>query len=105
MVAGLLGRSLVRHRALDLGFDPAGLVIARANVSALGHDAAQSYAYHADTMAGVRALPGVAQVTAASVVPLGTNDERRGVTIDGYTPPDGQPIRWPTTSCGRATSR
>ena len=63
----------------------------------------QSYAYHEDTMAGVRALPGVAQATAAGV-PLGGNDEHRGMTIDGYTPPDGEPIRCPTTSCGRATS-
>ena len=44
-------------------------------------------------MARVRALPGATQVTAASVVPLGPNDERRGVTIDGYTPPgDGAPL-------------
>jgi len=95
VLAGLLGQSLAAAGRADLGFDPSGLVIARANVSALGHDAAQSYAYHVDTMARVRALPGAAQATAASVVPLGTNDERRGVTIDGYTPPDDQPISLP----------
>ena len=88
-LAGLLGQSVVTAGRFDVGFDRHGLVIATANVSALGHDDAQSHAYHAETMARVRALPGAEQVTAASVVPLGTNDERRGVTIDGYVPPDG----------------
>ena len=95
VLAGLLGQSLAAAGRADLGFDPSGLVIARANVSALGHDDARSYVYHVDTMARVRALPGAAQATAASVVPLGTNDERRVVTIDGYTPPDDQPISLP----------
>ncbi len=96
VLAGLLGQSVATARRFDVGFDRAGLVIARANVSALGHDEAQSYQYHAATMARVRALPGATQVTAASVVPLGPNDERRGVTIDGYTPPgDGAPLSMP----------
>ena len=95
VLAGLLGQSLAAAGRAHLGFDPAGLVIARANVSALGHDDPQSYAYHAQTMARVRALPGATQATAASVVPLGNNDERRGVTIDGYTPPDGQTLSLP----------
>lgn len=86
-VSALLGRSVTAARGFDVGFDRAGLLVATANVSALGHDDAQSYAYHADTMARLRALPGATQVTAASVVPLGHNDERRGVRIDGYAAP------------------
>jgi putative ABC transport system permease protein len=91
VLAGLLGQSVATARRFDLGFDRSGLVIATANVSALGHDEAQSYQYHAATLARVRALPGAAQVTAASVVPLGGNDERRGVVIEGYTPPGDAP--------------
>ncbi|MEP7116011.1 MAG: ABC transporter permease [Acidobacteriota bacterium] len=86
-LAGLLGQSVSTARGFDLGFDKTGLVLATANVSALGHDAAQSYAYHVEVIARVRALPGATEVTAAAVVPLDDNDERRGVTIDGYTPP------------------
>ena len=85
-LAALLGQSLVSARWSDVGFDRRGLVIATANVSALGHDAVESYAYHTDAMARIRALPGADEVTAASVVPLGNNDEREGITIDGYTP-------------------
>ncbi len=39
VLAGLLGQSVATARRFDVGFDRAGLVIARANVSALGHDA------------------------------------------------------------------
>ncbi len=88
-LATLLGRSVSESTWFDLGFDPARLVVATANTSALGLDQAQSFAYHDDTMRRVRALPGVGAVSAASVVPLGGNDEQRGIAIDGYTPPGG----------------
>ena len=88
-VAGLLGQSVRGLQRVDLGFDSRGLVLATASVSALGHDDLQSHAFHVDAMTRMRALPGAAAVTAAATVPLGDNDERRGVIIDGYTPPDG----------------
>lgn len=86
-VAGLLGRSVSQSTWFDIGFDPSRLVVATANTSGLGVDDAASYAYHTETMTRVRALAGVSAVTAAAVVPLGHNDEQRGIAIDGYTPP------------------
>ncbi|MGE0123240.1 MAG: ADOP family duplicated permease [Vicinamibacterales bacterium] len=88
-LAALLGRSVAASTWFDVGFATEGLVVATANTSGLGLDAVRSQAYHDDTMRRVRALPGVAAVTAAAVVPLGGNDEQRGVAIDGYTPPSG----------------
>lgn len=91
-MAALLGRSVSASTWFDIGFDPAQLVVATANTSGLGLDAAASYAYHADTMARVRAIAGVSGVTAAAVTPLGGNDEQRGIAIDGYTPPSGDGV-------------
>lgn len=88
-LAGMLAQSVRASQRFDLGFDSRGLVVATANVSALGHDDVQSHTFHADAMARMRALPGATAVTAAAMVPLDDNDERRGVVIDGYTPPDG----------------
>lgn len=91
-LAALLGRSLAASTWFDLGFDTERLVVASADTSALGLDDAQSFAWHDDTLRRVRALPGVAAATAAAVVPLGGNDERRGVAIDGYTSPSGDAV-------------
>ena len=91
-LAALLGRSVSESNSFDLGFDPSRLVVATANTSGLGFDAARSYAFHDDTMRRVRALPGVRAASAASVVPLGGNDEQRGIAIDGYTPPIGDTV-------------
>jgi len=88
-LAALLGRSVAASTWFDVGFNPDRLVVATANTSGLGLDDERSRAYHDDTMRRVRALPGVAAVTAAAVVPLGGNDEQRGIAIDGYTPPSG----------------
>ncbi|MGE0362327.1 MAG: ADOP family duplicated permease [Vicinamibacterales bacterium] len=88
-LAALLGRSVAASTWFDVGFSTGRLVVATANTSGLGLDEARSRAYHEDTMRRVRALPGVEAVTAAAVVPLGGNDEQRGIAIEGYTPPSG----------------
>jgi predicted lysophospholipase L1 biosynthesis ABC-type transport system permease subunit len=71
VMAALLGRSISESAWFDVGFDPSRLVVATANTSGLGLDATRSYAYHADALGRVRALPGVEAATAAAVVPLG----------------------------------
>jgi predicted permease len=91
-LAALLGRSVSQSTSFDLGFDPSRLVVATANTSGLGLDAARSFVWHDDTMRRVRALPGVSAASAAAVVPLGGNDEQRGIAVDGYTPPGGDAV-------------
>ncbi|MGE0811704.1 MAG: ADOP family duplicated permease [Vicinamibacterales bacterium] len=91
-LAALLGQSLWAAGRLDLGFDRRQLVVATANLNGLGLDDAASLAYHDAVMARIRALPGVEAATAAAILPLGGHDERRGVAIEGYVPPDGDPV-------------
>ena len=90
LVSGaLLGRSLAASRAFDVGFDTRNLVIATPNMANLALDATRGRLYYSDTVARVRALPGVTDVALAALVPLGGGDESMGVTIDGYTRPQG----------------
>ncbi|MGH9384857.1 MAG: ADOP family duplicated permease [Vicinamibacterales bacterium] len=90
LVSGaLLGRSLAASRAFDVGFNTRNLVIATPNMANLGLDATRGRLYYSDTAARVRALPGVTGVALAAVVPLGGGDESLGITIDGYTRPEG----------------
>jgi predicted permease len=90
LVSGaLLGRSLAASRAFDIGFETRNLVIATPNMANLALDATRGRRYYAETTARVRALPGVDDVALAAVVPLGRGGESLGVTIDGYTRPEG----------------
>lgn len=87
--SAMLTRSLSASRAFDVGFDTANLVIASPSMANVQMDASRSRAYYDDTLSRVGALPGVNEVALGAVVPLGFGRESRGVTIDGYTPPDG----------------
>jgi macrolide transport system ATP-binding/permease protein len=87
--ASLLLRSLTAAGAFDPGVDSAGLFIAASDTSGLNYDAARTRAYYRDTLARVRALPGVTDATLGLVVPLGDSRESRGVMIEGHTAPDG----------------
>ncbi len=87
--SAMLMRSLTASRAFDVGFDTTNLFIASPSMANLRLDAERGRAYYQETLSRVRALPGVKEVTLGAVVPLGFGSESRGVSIDGYTPPDG----------------
>ena len=90
LVSGtMLARSLSASRAFDVGFDTSNLMIATPATSNVGFDADRGRAYYADTVARVRALPGVTDVALGALVPLGMGGESSGYRIDGYTPPTG----------------
>ncbi|MGE3190694.1 MAG: ADOP family duplicated permease [Vicinamibacterales bacterium] len=88
--AGLLVRILRAQAALDVGFDTERLMVGAVDGAGLGLEPDRWRAYYRDTLARLRALPGVSGATAAVIVPLDGNSESRGVRIDGYTPPDGR---------------
>ena len=67
-------------------------MIATPAMANVGFDADRGRAYYADTIARVRALPGVKDVALGALVPLGMGGEISGYRIDGYTPPDGSGI-------------
>ncbi|MEZ5283604.1 MAG: ABC transporter permease [Vicinamibacterales bacterium] len=87
--AALLARGIATARAFDLGFPVQGLTVATARLTGLDLDDAGVRAYYQDVLDRVRALPGVTAAALAATVPLGDSDERRGVEIEGYVPPDG----------------
>ena len=89
LVSGtMLARSLSASRAFDVGFDTSNLMIATPAMVNVGFDADRGRAYYADTVARVRALPGVKDVALGALVPLGIGGESSGYRIDGYLPPD-----------------
>lgn len=87
--AGLLVRSLNAASRFDVGFDTANLVVAQAETSGLGYDAARTRNYYRNAQQRLRALPGVQYVTFAAVLPLSDSRESSGVIIDGHTAPNG----------------
>lgn len=90
LVSGLmLARSLSASRAFDVGFDTSNLMIATPAMANVGFDAERGRAFYADTMARVRALPGVSEVALGALVPLGMGGESSGYRIDGFAPADG----------------
>jgi predicted permease len=90
MSGAMLARSLSASRAFDVGFDSANLTIATPTMANVGFDADRGRAYYADTVARIRALPGVKNVALGALVPLGMGGESSGYRIDGYSPPDGK---------------
>ncbi len=69
--AGLLAKSVARLQAVDVGFRPAGALRAQVYLPGARYDApAARSAYVRDAAARLAALPGVAAVGAADILPL-----------------------------------
>jgi putative ABC transport system permease protein len=93
VAAGLLGRSFLRLRSVNPGFEPHGVITA-----SLGLPSAR-YAKPGDvtsffdrTLTSLRAIPGVGSAAIASVVPLNGDFDRTGYVIEGRTQRPGEQI-------------
>jgi len=87
LIAGALClRSLMKARELDLGFQPAGRVLARVDLSDFGYQAAEQQAFYARWLERAAALPGVQSVSLAHRLPLGTGSSSMAVS------PAGRPL-------------
>ena len=92
VVAGLFTRSLSQNEHVDLGFDPNHVLTMMIDPSEIGYNTTQSAQFFRGLMPRLRALPGVVAATSAQSIPMGLIDNGSdSVTIDGYTPPPGQP--------------
>ena len=80
VAAALFSESFVRSHALDLGFEPRGLMNAALDVQFRGYDEAQGRAFYHQLLLKMRALPGVEGATLAFSVPMGYMGA--GVSID-----------------------
>jgi len=73
LIAGALClRSLMKAQELNLGFQPAGRVLARVDLNDVGYQVAEQQAFYARWLERTAALPGVQSVSLAHRLPLGT---------------------------------
>jgi predicted permease len=87
--AGLLGRSLRRALATDVGFQPRGLTLASVDLGLQRYDGPRSAAFLRDLRQRVTAAPGVRSASWTGLVPLGGGDWVETFSIDGFVPPPG----------------
>jgi predicted permease len=89
--AGLCVRSLFNARSIDPGFSTHNVVLAQIDPESLGYSKQQQHLFYQQLLDRVRALPGIDSVSLTSSLPLGTQRLSQPATIDGFTPPRGQP--------------
>lgn len=89
--AGLLGKSLSRMHAVNLGFDTSNLLTARVALSAKQYSSPdQAVAFFDRLMAAVKPLPGVSRVALSSAPPLRSRWQSGFRLIGQAAPPSGQ---------------
>ncbi|CAN5891249.1 ABC transporter permease [soil metagenome] len=71
VTAGLFVRSLQRGLAVDLGFEPDGVLVATTNLAPHGYDEARGQAFYQQLLERVQALPGVEGAALAELALLG----------------------------------
>jgi len=93
LAAGLLGRSFLRLRSVNPGFESGGVITAVVDLpSARYAKPADVTRFFDRTLDGLRAIPGVKAAAMASVVPLNGDFDRTGYVIEGQTQLPGERI-------------
>jgi len=93
VAAALFSESFVRSHALNLGFDPHGVVNAAIDVQFRGYDEAQGRAFYRQLLQRLRTLPGVEDATLAFSVPMGYNGAGAIIEVPGQESGPNQPKR------------
>ncbi len=88
--AGLLGRSLQRALATDVGFQPHGLTLASVNLGLQRYDPHRAEAFLRDLRQRVATSPGVRTASWAGLVPLGGGEWVETFSIEGHPAPGGK---------------
>ena len=71
IVAGLSIRSVQRAQAVELGFDPRGVLTVRLDPHQIGYDEPRSWAFYDELQRRLLGLPGVESVSTAFGAPMG----------------------------------
>jgi predicted permease len=98
--SGLFLRSLRHAQSIDPGFDPKNLVLLSLDPRLNGYGEAQGQQVFQQLLERIAAAPGVQAASLTSTPPLGLESRRRRVTIEGYTPRDGEDMEVVTSSIG-----
>ncbi len=92
--AGLLGRTLIAMRQIDLGLEPAHVLTSRIALPATRYSKPEEVnAYMAALTAKLRELPGVKAAGLVRALPLGQTIGYWPVTVEGYSPTPGESPR------------
>lgn len=87
--AGLFLRALVQARAIDPGFDPAGVEIASLDLQLANYTDSTGPQFAATLLERARAMPGVQHAALSTALPLGGGGlGLGGIEVPGRTPPD-----------------
>ncbi len=84
--ATLLGRSFIQLLDTDLGIDTEHVVAVPLTLPATRYTLDSRLAFYGQIETGLRALPGVDQVSATNVLPIGGGSTVMGVVVDGRAP-------------------
>ena len=91
VTAGLLTRSIIEARRVNLGFAPAGLASVSAELGLVGYTEERARPVYERALANIRALPGVQSASRTVRQPLAINYNRNGVFLPGKQQPGDQP--------------
>jgi predicted permease len=87
IAAGLFVRSLAQANAMDLGFQPKNVLLARLDLFPSGYTDERGRAFQRQLLEKVEALPGVRSATFGRRVPLGFGGNSSStIKVDGYVP-------------------
>jgi predicted permease len=87
VAAGLFLKAFAQARAVDPGFNPKGIVVARMRLGAHGYNEKTGKVFYEKLQARLANLPGVESAALASYMPLGyEGGPGRKLEIEGYTP-------------------
>jgi predicted permease len=81
VVAGLLTRSILEARQIDLGFRTTGVAALSAEVGLVGYDEKRAQQFFDQAVARVRTIPGVQSAARASRQPLAINYNRNRIFL------------------------
>jgi len=88
--SGLFVRALDRGHRIDPGFDVSNVATTALNVGTAGYSDVRARTFYRELAARLAAVPGVANVGYARVLPLSMNTTGVDIAIDGYAPPGGR---------------
>jgi predicted permease len=98
VAAGLLTRSILEARRVDVGFHPAGVAALGVDLGLVGYDEARSKQLYDRAAERIAALPGVQSVARGLRQPLAINYSRNSIFFPDRMKPGDDPISIAATS-------
>jgi predicted permease len=89
VAAGLFARSLHNLRAMDTGFDREDVLQLSMDPALSGYKPERLKPFYREVAARVSALPGVRSASLANIGLISSSSWGSGITVEGYTPRDG----------------